>query len=166
MYAISRNSFDVAFRTFASAFPYASFWYVRGHGLFVGSLEPLPIDFPTLSARFNEPAVRQDFASIGINSPHELMAHLFMDNAQVRRYLETAPGVGSELNTDDNGHLEYATPSEFLLPTKRILEALRPFANWDRSVLIGATDDDLAKIDQLYAERKAKLLEELDTPIE
>ena len=35
MYRISKNSFDVAFRTFSEVFENLSFWYVRGHGLFV-----------------------------------------------------------------------------------------------------------------------------------
>ncbi len=51
MYAISRKSFDVAFRTFAGVFPHASFWYVRSHGLFVAGLDPLTIDFAEISKR-------------------------------------------------------------------------------------------------------------------
>jgi hypothetical protein len=34
---------------------------------------------------------------------------------------------------DDNGYLEYATPFEFLYETKTIVEALKPFAGWDRA---------------------------------
>src|SRR5262249_26850587 len=112
MYAISRTSFDVAFRTFASVFPHASFWYVRGHGLFVAGLEPLTIDFARLAARFDNEAVRRDFESIGIRSPHELLAHLLMDEQHVARYLAASADVGTKVNTDDNGYLEYATPFE------------------------------------------------------
>jgi hypothetical protein len=101
MYAISRKSFDAAFRTFASVFPHASFWYVRGHGLFVAGLEPMRIDFATLATRFNHPVVRRDFESIGICSPHELLAHLFMNEQHVARYLASA-AVGTKVNTDDN----------------------------------------------------------------
>jgi spermidine synthase len=165
MYAISRTSFDVAFRTFASVFPHASFWYVRGHGLFVAGLEPLTIDFARLSARFDHPAVRRDFESIGIRSAHELLAHLFMDEQQVARYLASAE-VGNKLNTDDNGYLEYATPFEFLHQTKTIIEALKPFAGWDRARLVGATADDLAEIDRLYSKRQAILFDELSRPVD
>jgi len=166
MYAISRSSFDVAFRTFASVFPHASFWYVRGHGLFVAGLEPLTINFATLARRFDYPAVRRDFESIGIRSPHDLLAHLLMDEQHIARYLEASAAVGTKVNTDDNGYLEYATPFEFLYETKTIIEALKPFAGWDRSRLTGATAHDLATIDQLFVERQAKLHEELARPVE
>lgn len=166
MYAISRTSFDVAFRTFASVFPHASFWYVRGHGLFVAGLEPLTIDFARLAARFDNEAVRRDFESIGIRSPHELLAHLLMDEQHVARYLAASADVGTKVNTDDNGYLEYATPFEFLYETKTIIEALKPFAGWDRSRLMGATAHDLATIDQLFVERQAKLDDELARPVE
>jgi len=165
MYAISRNSFDAAFRTFASVFPHASFWYVRGHGLFVAGLEPLTIDFKALAARFDHPAVRRDFESIGIRSPHELLAHLLMDEQRMRRYLASAE-AGTKLNTDDNGYLEYRTPFEFLYQTRTIIEALKPFAGWDRRRVTGATAEDLAQIDRLYAGRQAVLLDELTRPIE
>jgi spermidine synthase len=166
MYAISRESFDVAFRTFASVFPNASFWYVRSHGLFVAGLEPLTIDFATLARRFEQPAVRRDFESIGIRSAHELVAHLLMDDRQIARYLESARASGSAVNTDDNAHLEYATPFEFLQTTKPIIGALKPFAGWDRSRLTGATPEDLATIEQLFQKRLSVLLDELDQPVD
>ena len=90
MYAISRRSFDVAFRTFASVFPHASFWYVRSHGLFVAGLERLTIDFPTVAERFEYPSVRRDFESIGIRSAKELLAHLLMDDAHIAEYLRAS----------------------------------------------------------------------------
>jgi hypothetical protein len=166
MYAISRRSFDAAFRTFATEFPNASFWYVRGHGLFVAGLEPLQLDFATLAARFEHPAVRRDFESIGIRSPHELIGHLLMDDKQIARYLQSAAAVGQAVNTDDNAYLEYVTPYEFLQRTRTIIEALKPFAGWDRARLTGASPADAAAIDKASATRLGLLLDELDLPVE
>ncbi|MEE9608110.1 MAG: fused MFS/spermidine synthase, partial [Myxococcota bacterium] len=87
MYRISPESFDVAFRTFVEVFPNASFWYVRGHGLFVASDGPFVIGWPTLAERFAHPAVSRDLASIGIDSPEELLGHLLMDAEAIRAYL-------------------------------------------------------------------------------
>ena len=88
-----------------------------------------------------------------------------MDEQQVALYLASAE-VGNKLNTDDNGYLEYATPFEFLHQTKTIIEALKPFAGWDRARLVGATADDLAEIDRLYSKRQAILFDELSRPVD
>src|SRR5262249_3609282 len=61
MYNISPRSFDAAFRTFVEVFPNASFWYVRGHGLFVATIEPMAIDCRNVWSQFNNPLVREDF---------------------------------------------------------------------------------------------------------
>jgi spermidine synthase len=166
MYAISRKSFDVAFRTFAGMFPQASFWYVRSHGLFVAGLDPLTIDFATVSKRFDYPAVRRDFESIGVGSPHQLLAHLLMDEEHIAQYLRASAVSGSGINTDDNSNLEYATPFEFLQSTKPIIQALMPFTGFDRNRIVGADPADLAEIDWRYAARRSELISELDRPIQ
>lgn len=166
MYSISRRSFDVAFRTFVSVFPHASFWYVRGHGLFVAGTDKFMIDYPTLRERFASPTVLQDFQSIGIASPEQLLSHLLMDEEQIVRYLRAESQLGTSINTDDNGYLEYATPNEFLDQTQPIIDALIPFAGWDRSRLVGASTAELALIDRLWNQRLSKLDGELGEPIE
>jgi len=166
MYAISRRSFDVAFRTFASVFPHASFWYVRGHGLFVAGKEPLAVDYPTLAQRFAAPAVKRDFESIGIGSPQQLLSHLLMDERQIAQYLTSAARLGTSLNTDDNSYLEYATPFEFLHSTRSIIEGLKPLAGWDRSRIARIGSSDLATVDRLAAERLNVLTTELEQPVD
>lgn len=166
MYAISRESFDTAFRTFAGVFPNASFWYVRGHGLFVAGENPLVLDFAILEKRFNNPLVLKDFESIGIRTVHELIAHLMMDSGQILRYLDDAATRGDRLNSDDNSSLEYRTPHEFLQRTKSIIEGLKPFSGWARDRLKGATPLDVSKIEQFVAVRERELLEELNRPVQ
>ncbi len=165
MYAISRQSFDVAFRTFASVFPNASFWYVRGHGLFVAGKDKLSLDFKTIESRFEQPAVRKDFESIGIGSAEQLIAHLLMDDQHIARYLQSSPGA--MINTDDNAYLEYATPHEFLEKTKSIIESIKPFVGWDiDNMLVDADSAERDRIKELLQARKSALISELDEPIE
>ncbi|HTO62398.1 MAG TPA: fused MFS/spermidine synthase [Bradyrhizobium sp.] len=166
MYAISRKSFDVAFRTFAGVFPNASFWYVRGHGLFVAGLDKFTIDYQALRERFAAPEVRRDFESIGLRSPEELMSHLLMDDQHIASYLQAEESLGPVINTDDDSYLEYATPHEFLERTKSIVDALAPFAGWDRSRLVGASPSELALIEDLSAKRLSVLDSELEQPVE
>src|SRR5262249_27502761 len=129
MYQISPRSFDVAFRTFASVFPDATFWYVRGHGLFVATVGAPRFEWAQMAARFADPKVREDFASIQIDSLEQLFGHLLMDAPHIARYL-AREGSGRE-NTDDNADLEYRTPFEYLGRTDPIVEQLLPWAGWD-----------------------------------
>jgi spermidine synthase len=128
MYNISPASFDVAFRTFASVFPHATFWYVRGHGLFVATAEPTRIHCKSLEENFAVPAVKADFASIGIASPADFLGLLLMDDKHISEYLERREG--QEINTDDNAWLEYRTPFEFLYRTDVIVPELVRHAGW------------------------------------
>ncbi len=163
MYNISKRSFDVAFRTFATVFENASFWYVRGHGLFVATQGPFKIDFADLSRRISQHPVSDDMASIGIHNAAEFTAHLLMGPRQIREYL--ASNWDDTLNTDSNAYLEYHTPSEFLDPTKDIVKMLVDYAGFDPDIIYNATPEDRAKINAAWAQRRAQILPELDEPL-
>ncbi len=98
MYNISPESFDVAFRTFAEV-PQRELlvrprpWPLRRDG---GADE---IGCANLIANFNAPAVKADFASIGIDSPADFLGYMLMDKEHVARYL--ARKRDSQINTDD-----------------------------------------------------------------
>ena len=159
MYQVSRQSFDVAFRSFASVFPYASFWYVRGHGLFIATTEPFHIDLDTVTRRFEDPAVKADLASIDIDSPVGLVAHMLMGPREIADYLAHSPTP--QVNTDDNAYLEYRTPFEFLYPMKDILAGLLPFARLDEDVISHVTSQDRLELQRRWTARTARILPEL-----
>ena len=163
MYSISRRSFDVAFRTFSSVFENASFWYVRGHGLFVATEQPFTIDYSRLKQRAAAPAVAKDLASIEIADYNTFLAHLLMGPAQIRKYL--AASGDSTLNTDDNAYLEYFTPFEFLDKTKSIVIGIEPFAGFDPGLLVNITDVERTEVQLAWKSRHARLLTELDEPL-
>ncbi len=165
MYRISKESFDVAFRTFVSVFPNASFWYVRGHGLFVATMDDFAIDYENLAARFRRVEVRADLASIGIDSPEQLLGHLLMDANHIRGYL--AQQDSDQLNTDDNAYLEYRTPFEFIERTESIVAELIPFSGWNvRGLLRNAPAGVAEAVQAQFDRRLAEILPELRKPIE
>lgn len=165
MYHISAESFDVAFRTFVETFPHVLFWYVRGHGLFVASFDEDAIDFRTLAARFADPAVSEDFASIGIATPEAFLGHLLMDASHIAKYL--AQAGNRRINTDDNAYLEYRTPFEFTGGTEAIVSRLLPFAGWDVDGRIkNAPDGVKAEIRRQVAARLGRIRPELAEPID
>jgi spermidine synthase len=164
MYNISPQSFDVAFRTFVQVFPNASFWYVRGHGLFVAGIEQVSIDCRNIAANFAHPAVRDDFASIEIASPSQFAGHLLMDREHISQYLARSPD--RQLNTDDNAYLEYRTPFEFLGRTETIMTDLVRYAGWDaHRTLQNCSHAEAEAISEEFQKRLARILPELSEPL-
>jgi hypothetical protein len=106
----TRSRYYVAFRTFATVFPNASFWYV-GTGLFVATVEPFHIDFQDLVARMQDPIVKSDLDSIDIHAALELLALMLMGPDEVARYFASISS--QDLNTDDNAYLEYQPLSNY-----------------------------------------------------
>ncbi len=159
MYRISKKSFDVAFRTFVSVFPNASFWYVRGHGLFVATQDDFSIDFKDLEQRLQDPVVKADLASIHIQGPAEFLSYMLMGPDQIRAYLKNTPE--NVTNTDDNAYLEYHTPFEFLESTKAIITGLTPYAALDLRVVRDLSDNERDQLTSLWERRKTELIPEL-----
>ncbi len=163
MYHVSGESFDVAFRTFATVFENATFWYVRGHGLLVGNDGPVSIDLPRLREKLTDRVVADDLTSIDVNGAEQLLAHLLMGPRQIQAYL--ARSVEGVINTDDNAYLEYHTPFEFLQTTRDVLEELVAYAGFDDSVLVNASPEDRSAVRAAWDARRARLLTELDEPL-
>ena len=165
MYNIAKSSFDVALRTFAKTFPNASFWYVRGHGLMVGTQGPLHLDFKKFAKGFELPKIRKDFASIGMTSPEAVLGHLLMDATHIRAYLDA--GGEAIINTDDNAYLETRTPFEFLGRTRDLVEAIKPLSGWNMpEIMKGASPMARELVQGAYSQRLKRLLTELDTRIQ
>ena len=164
MYHVSPESFDVAFRTFASVFKNATFWYVRGHGLFVANDGPVSIDVLRLRERLADDVVAGDLASIGIDGAEQLLAHLLMGPRQIQAYLaRSANGI---INTDDNAYLEYHTPFEFLRTTEDVLQELVAYSGFDDGLLVNASAEERANVRAAWDARRQRLLPELEEPLQ
>jgi spermidine synthase len=170
MYNISKKSFDVAFRTFASVFPNASFWYVKSHGLFIATRDEFSIDFQELAKRMEPPVVKTDLASINIHGPAELLSYMAMGPDEIRAYL--AANQSDALNTDDNAYLEYHTPFEFLeanginrKDVNKIIVGLVPYTGLDLKILRNLNPQDEQQVVALWSHRKNELVPELSAKV-
>jgi spermidine synthase len=168
MYEISKKSFDVAFRTFVSVFPHASFWYVRGHGLFVATLGRFAIDYPTLAERLEDPVVKRDLASINIFGPTDFLSYMLMGPPEISAYMAANPS--QLLNTDDNAYLEYHTPFEFLLSNRievaAIVAGLLPYAGLDIEAIQGLPPGDQQRLMEAWGRRRDRIVPEVISPPE
>jgi len=162
MYHISPESFNVAFRTFASVFEHAYFWYVRGHGLFVATTGG-PIDYQQFSQRFATPAVSGDMATINMENGEQLLSYMLMGPKDIQAYLEKSKS--EIINTDDNAYLEYFTPFEYLGNTKPIIAKLLPFARLDLSLIKNIPKEKKEQIRRYWEIRQKEILPELDMPL-
>jgi len=80
--------------SFQEVFPYASIWVagncVHTHGLLVGGLAPLEIDFNRLAIMMSRPEIAKDLAGIGIHSAYDLLSCHVCDADAIQRILEHA----------------------------------------------------------------------------
>ncbi|MDH4185728.1 MAG: fused MFS/spermidine synthase, partial [Nitrospira sp.] len=91
-------------RSFLDVFPHVSLWTTELHEmLLVGSLEPVVLDVPRITERFNQPEVASALRDVGISSPEALMGTWITNRAGLERYVDDALPV-----TDDQPRIEYA----------------------------------------------------------
>lgn len=121
-------------RSFLDVFPYATLWTSELHEtLLIGSLTPIELDVPRISARFNQPGVRDALQAVGIASPAALLATWLTD----RDGLSTFAGQ-TQAVTDDWPRIEYApwvSPDELTRTLPALLALQHPVP------LVGSTDD-------------------------
>lgn len=91
-------------RSFLNVFPQASLWTTELHEmLLIGSLQPIELDVPRVTARFHQPEVAAALREVGIASPEALLATWITDRAGLDTYAGDARPV-----TDDQPRIEYA----------------------------------------------------------
>ena len=124
----------------------------------------MSIDCGDVKRVFDHPLVREDFASIEIGSPFELLGHLLMDRHNITEYLARTPD--RQVNTDDNAFLEYRTPFEFLGRTDAIVPDLVRYAGWNPDeVLTNCSSEEKSMIVEEFRKRLARIQPELKEPL-
>ncbi|MGH8699989.1 MAG: spermidine synthase, partial [Burkholderiales bacterium] len=128
--------------SFLDVFPDATLWTTELHEmLLVGSFEPIDLDVPRISARFNQPDVAAALREVGIDSPAALLATWVTDRAGLERYADGARPV-----TDDRPRIEYASwvrPKEItrVLPRLLGLRTEPPLQGADEAFLAAVADE-------------------------
>ncbi len=106
-YGISPEDLRMVAATFRTAFPQSTLWNTTmGDNFLVGAPGPLSIPLDRFQTRYDaSPALREDFARVGLHSPLGLLADHLLDAQDLARYA----GQGA-LNTDDTLWLEFSAP--------------------------------------------------------
>jgi spermidine synthase len=156
---MSKQSFDVAFRTFVAVFPNAAFWYVPRVGLLVATQGPFSIDYQALAKRLEDPAVTADLASIGISGVDDFLSYMLMGPDEISAYLAANPS--DVLNTDDNAYLEYHMPFELLSSSRTVVAGLLPYAALDLGIIRNLPDSDKQRLLAVWSYRRNQFLAEI-----
>jgi spermidine synthase len=156
MYQVAPRRLRSAVKTFLEVFPHATLWYVEGHALLVAKQTPLSIDFAQLKRRLADPQVREDLASIDIDSPEELLSHLMLGPEELRTFIEDEPGVPT--NTDDHPYLEYFVPGDLFHTTLDNTQELAPHLTDPARFVHGLPPDAASRLAALADGRREHIL--------
>lgn len=114
LYEMHPDNVRSVFATFRSVFEYV---HVFSSGpksadvILVGSDRPFRLPPDGYQRAWNIDSVAHELQRAGIESAHQLYGLLFMNPSQQKDF-----AAGTELNTDDNGLLEFSTPLDMLFP--------------------------------------------------
>jgi len=111
-YEQSNETVELVLRTIGTVFPHAVLFRDLGYSdiIVVASAEPIEPDFAAMERRFDESAIRDDLARLGISNLTSLFTHQAISESLFRKL--TPPGP---LNTMGNMRLEYAAPRSYFL---------------------------------------------------
>jgi spermidine synthase len=109
-------------KSFQQVFPHTSLWVASNclnkHGLILGSLEPLQIDFARVAQVMDRPTIKRDLAEIAILDVYDLLDCFVCDETAIRQTV-----AGSPINSDDRPRLEFSCARR--MPWKaRLLQTL------------------------------------------
>lgn len=104
-YGLSIANFKSIVATFYSVFPHALLWQNEFETLLTGSKQPIRIDLDRLGIRLSAAPIAEQLSLIGLADPFSFVAEAVLDSEGIREYAS-----GGVINTDDNLHLEFASP--------------------------------------------------------
>ena len=112
VYESSDRIVDIVIHTFSSVFPNVGVWHIGpGDVLLIGTLGPMMPDLADLQRRFNEPGVRDELASVGIQSPMTLLGLELIPQGAGASVPEAFPET--PIHSDFHPILEYAAQRAF-----------------------------------------------------
>jgi spermidine synthase len=105
LYGLSTGNVKSIVATFNAAFAHTMLWQNGIDSVLIGSDSPIRIDLFDLATRLKEPSIAAQLAVIGLGDPYSFAAELALDRKSIREYAR-----GAIITTDDNLHLEFASP--------------------------------------------------------
>ena len=160
LYDITPENLKIATRTFLNTFPRVLVFRSQANLILVGSQDSLSIDYQLMLERFEDPAIRQLFEVVQLDTPAKLIASQYLFTEQT---LAEFAGEGI-LNSDDRPILEFSAHHNLGGKTlgelkEKNLKALYnskgsrlvlPIRNFGDDPLVAATN--LREIGQSFAE--------------
>jgi spermidine synthase len=122
---LSEDQYKMLMRSFVETFPYVTLW--ANGSLVAGSKRPITVDPAALARRLADPAARASLASIGLNSPDDVLALYTGNRIEALRYLAGE----RRAVTDNHPYVEY----QRTLGDRRRPPDLRGFSRDVRQVL-------------------------------
>ena len=142
-------------RTFQEVFPHTTMWLspLRHHGLLVGTLEKLTVDYQALAEKLERPGVAAELEPMGVTDPLDVLAWFVMGEERLAAYVE-----GARLNTDDHPILEFTPAWSYFVTMRYATRNLYEFARLRESSLpllvnTGDTEEERADV-ALRVERR------------
>jgi spermidine synthase len=103
LHSLSPEDYRCILRTMRSVFPEMSLWYTGSYTIALASAGKLIIEPDKIAERMNDVTVKEDLASVGVDSPESLLG-LFLFSAEgIDMFTDNGP-----LNTDDLAYLEHS----------------------------------------------------------
>ncbi len=122
---MSPESFKSISKAFHSEFPFVTMWesIVGDDYLLIGSDSPYTIPYERVRRLIESSEQGKDLRRLGIRSVRDLMGLMIMDQANLKKFIKSAP-----IHTDDNSLLEFGAP-EYIYKDERhiIVQQLTPF---------------------------------------
>jgi predicted membrane-bound spermidine synthase len=122
---LSEDQYKMLMRSFVETFPYVTLW--ADGSLVAGSKRPLTLERAALVQRLADPTARASLASIGLNTPDDVLALYTGNRQEALRYLADE----RRAVTDDHPYVEY----QRTLGDRRRPPDLRGFSRDVRQVL-------------------------------
>lgn len=155
LYEMDDELFRMVLRTFRSSFRSVTVWQpMTTDVILVGTEQPFKPDMEVLTARLQQPAVREDLRRVGLDDPKLILSLQMLSDHSVVYFRGTGP-----LNTEDHPRLEYEAPRAFFV-NRGVTSILRvdERMNFDTGTIalrsqdagLSLSDDDLRRIGLLH----------------
>ncbi|MBA2665108.1 MAG: fused MFS/spermidine synthase [Bradymonadaceae bacterium] len=113
LYEMSPKNVQRVFATFMSVFPHVHAFSSMAKGtdlILIGSNDPIALPPEGYQRAWELEVTRAELQRVGIERIHDLYGLMFMSQQEMSAFAQ-----GAELNTDDNGLLEFDAPKDLIL---------------------------------------------------
>ncbi|HSG07260.1 MAG TPA: fused MFS/spermidine synthase [Longimicrobiales bacterium] len=145
---LSEAEVKMTAKTFMEVFPHTTVWLspLRHHGLLVGTLQQLQIDFQAMGEKLLRPGVRRELEPMGVSDAFDVLAWFVMGEEALERYVE-----GARVNTDNHPYLEFSPAWSYFVTLRYATRNLYAFGQARESphsllVNTGADEDEVADV--------------------